>query len=247
MINERLDLEQEIKELIINLETKGQIELTKINTEKYSKKVITYINEFINIYIKLNSFKSKKRMRNIDHINNYFEKTILNIQNKYKIYKTKNKSATKAIILLIYLLIYRYQISTIYNINIDSSKKFHIIKKLYKLLRSMSSIISKVYISKIICLSELGLIIKMLIIFSMNNDYKSIKENSDLKNLMYFKETLNILFIIFNDKSDEIEKKFLIDIFHYINNNFFSGIKTIKILIILINFTYFITIIKQQI
>ena len=50
----------------------------------------------------------------------------------------------------------------------------------------------------------------MLIIFSINNTNEDIKENSDILNLMYFKECINIILIIFNETPNEIEQKFLI-------------------------------------
>jgi hypothetical protein len=58
----------------------------------------------------------------------------------------------------------------------------------------------------------------MLIIFTVNDKYKEIKENNDIKNIMYLKECLNIIQITFNERSSEIEQKFLIDIITYINN-----------------------------
>ena len=83
----------------------------------------------------------------------------------------------------------------------------------------MSSVINKLYTYKIIDIGELKVFLKLLINFSMNDEYKNIKENNDIKNIMYFKECLNIIFILFNSKSDENEQKLLIEIFNYINNN----------------------------
>ena len=214
-------LESNIEKQIINLfnlfKTKGKLELNKMNSESYSKGIIIFINEFVNKYINLHSYKREKLWRYLNYLSNKFGKTIVsNIGNKYM---ASNKKAIKKIIVLIYLLIYRNEISTLNNEDIDNSKKYFIIKKLYNLLKIMSSIVSKLYIDKIISLDELGVLLKILIIFSMNNEYKDIKENNDIKNLMYFKECLNIIFITFNDKSSENEQKFLIDIFNYINNN----------------------------
>ena len=48
----------------------------------------------------------------------------------------------------------------------------------------------------------------MLIIFTINDNYKEIKENNDIKNIMHLKECLNIILIIFNKRSSEIEQSF---------------------------------------
>ena len=219
MNNAGLNIEQEIKEIIINLERKGKIELNKIYSKQYSKIILILFNEYINTYINLNSTKQKNFLRNLNYLSIKSEKAHLNIDNKYKTYKIKNKETIKAITLLIYLFIYRYHISTMDNANIDSPKKYLIIRKLFNLLNYISPIISILYKSKILDIFELGILLKSLIIFSMNNKYKLIRENNDIKNLMYFKECLNIIFIILNDKSDEKEQQIIIDIFKYINNN----------------------------
>ena len=211
-----LNFEQEVKELFDNLEIMGKIELNKINSETYSKGISIYFNKLINIYINSISSKRKNIIRNFHYLKIQSEKVYMNLDKKYKI---SNKNVIKNILLLIYILSFRFQITIQNDKNYDSSKTYFTIKKLYNLLNNMSTIISKLYIDKIIDLEELGIILKMLIIFTMNDDYKNIKGNNDIKYLMYFKECLRIIFIIFNDKSEEKEQKFLIDIFKYINNN----------------------------
>ena len=213
MNSSEINLQQELEELFNILKTKGKIELNKLNPESCFKKNIIYINEFINTYINLNKLKMNNFLRNLNYLRFKHKGVYLDK------YKTAYKKAIKKLILLIYLLIYRNQISTQNNRHIDSFKKYSIFKKLYNLLQIMSSIISILYKVKVINIEELEILLKLLIIFSMNNEYKSIKENNDIKNLMYFKECLNILFIVFNDKSDKNEQKFLIEIFNYINSN----------------------------
>ena len=70
----------------------------------------------------------------------------------------------------------------------------------------------------------------MLIFFTVNDDLTDMKENNDIKNIMYLKECLNILFITFDEKSSEIEQKCLIQIFDYINNTIFFRDKDKKTL-----------------
>ena len=217
MESSKINFEQEIKELLNTLKTKRTIELNKLNIKSYSKGIIICTNEFINMFI--NNLKLSKRKnfrRYINYLNIKYGQYFPNNNNKFI---TSNKTEIKKLILLIYLLIYLNQISTHKNTNINSSKKYLFIKKLYILLKLMSSVINKLYKYKIIDIDDLKIFLKLLIIFTMNDEYKNIKENSDIKNLMYLKECLNIIFILFNNKSNEDEQKFLIEIFNYINNN----------------------------
>lgn len=211
-----VNLENEIKELYNNLITKVNIEINKINPEQYSNGPIIFINKFINIYINLKSFKKHKIWRKINFLNNNLRKASSNIDYKYK---TTNNENIKKIFLLFYLMIFRHQILLNENNRLDYSQKFLYVKNLYNLLKILSAIISKFYSDNIIDIDELGIILKMLIIFSLNKTYKNIKGNSDIVNLMYFKECLDIIYLIFNEKANETEQKFLIEIFTYINNN----------------------------
>ena len=211
-----LDINQKIQELFHALKINGIIEICKLNSESYSKGIIISVNKFIDIYLHLNSFKRKNFWRNINYLNIKYGNINHNIKNKIK---TANKKAIKKIILLIYLSIFINQISIQNNLIFAPFEKYFFIKKLYNLLNIMSSIVSKLYKDKIINIEELDVLLKLLIIFTMNNEYKNLKENNDIKNFMYFKECLNIIFITFNEESNEFEQKFLIDIFNYINNN----------------------------
>ena len=210
-----IDLESEIKELFDNLITKGNIELNKINSDHYTNQIIICINNFIDKYIIMMSYKEYKIWRYINYLNYKFR----HISSKEMKYKSKNKVKLKKIYLLIYLSIYRYQISVINNTSFNSDKKFFKIKKLYKILKIISTITSKLYKSAVLDIEELGIILKMLVIFAINDSFKSIKENNDIKNIMYLKEFLNIILISFNESADEKEQKFLIEIFKYVNNN----------------------------
>ena len=210
-----INYEQRIKELYNNLISKVNIGFNKIIKEPYKNGIIKCIHKFVNTYINLNSFKRNKIWRNINFPKIKSRKTSLNIEIKYKI---NNKENIIKVLFLIYMMIYVEEASILKN-NIDSSQKFLYIKKLYNFLKIISSIVSELYKDNIIDLAELEVIIKMLIIFAMNNDSDDFKENNDIKNMMFFKECLNILKLIFQLKSNEIEQKFLIDIFKYINNN----------------------------
>ena len=208
-------LEKEIEDLLHNLITKGKIELNKINSEKYTKGICKITHKFIDAFINYSPNKKNFLWRNINYLNKKFRNK--NLKNfKYKI---SNKKIIKNIFLLIYLLIFNLQLAKTKNTNNDLSKKFLYFKKLYNFLKIMTAFTSKFYVDKIIDIPELSIILRMLIIFSVNDTYKDIKENSDIKNIMYFKECLNIILTIFKEKPDEIEQKLLIKIFNYINTN----------------------------
>ena len=196
------ELELSIKELINNLISKAKIDFNKLNSDQYSKGVIIYVYKCIEKYINLDSYKKKRIWRNINFSSKAF----------YRIYSTgfRNNAIKqkhiKKVFSLTYLMMFTYQIS----IQRNSSKKFFIIKKLYNALKILSTFTSKFYFGKIIDISDLGIILKLLIIFSINNTYFDIKLNSDIINLMYLKECLNIILIIFNEKTNKIEQTFLI-------------------------------------
>ena len=214
----KINCEQEIKELYNNLISKVNIGLNNIIKVPYTKGIIKCIHKFVNIYINLNSyisFKRNKIWKNIKFLSNNCRKASSIIDLKYK---TKNKENIIKIIFLIYMMIYIEEISILSN-DIDSSEKFLFIKKLNNLFKDITSIVSKLYKDKIITLEELRIILKMLIIFALNSNPSDLKENNDIKYMMYFKECLNTLVLTFKIRPNESEQKFLIDIFKYINNN----------------------------
>ena len=186
-----MNFDQEIKDLFNNLISKVNINLNKIKKGPYSKGITMFINKFINIYINLTSFKTHRIWRYINYLNKKFQKA--SSDNDYK-YRTENKENYKKVIYLIYLMIFRQETS-IKMANIDLTKKFLYFKKLNILLKTMSAIISKFYLDKIVDFDELCLILKMLIIFTINDSVTDIKENRDIKNFMFFKECLNIIFL----------------------------------------------------
>ena len=208
------DIEKEVKEIIINIITKGNIQLNKLFNGDISKGIIIFMNKLINNYINKYSYKGNNICRFITFLTKKFSERLLD--NNYK-YSTKNKTNIKKIISLIYLTIYRNQLSIMNSKKIQSEEKYLSIKKLYYLLKKITPILSKLYIDGIFKIEEFEIIMKMLIIFTVNDNYKEIKENNDIKNIMYLKECLNIILITFNESRSEIEQKFLVDIFTYIN------------------------------
>ena len=210
-------IDEKINELFDNIKGKANIELGKLNSKRYTKGIIKYISKFIYSYININSNSIRKNQ--IWRFFNYFSTNPTKTSPGWNYrFLFRHKLIIKNI-LLIYLTIYDYHISILSNINISSSNKHIIISKLYNLLQIMSPIISTLYFNNIIDITELGMILKMLIIFTINNNSRNIQENSDIKNIMYFKECINIIKIIFRNKHNEYEQKYLIDIFNYINNN----------------------------
>ena len=212
------NIEQEVKEIFNNIITKGNIQLNKLYVGDFSKRIITFLNKLINNYINIYLEERNNILRFIIFLSKKFSKRPLD--NSYK-YSTKNKVNIKKILLLIYLMIYRNQISITNNKEMEESKKFLIIKKLYHLLKKMTPILSKLYLDKILEIDEFKNIMKLLIIFTVNDKYKDIKENNDIKNIMYLKICLNIILLTFNEHPSEIEQQLLIDIFTYINTVIF--------------------------
>ena len=207
------NLEQEIVEIYKSLTSITNIPFKQFSSKTYTKGIIFCSNKFINKYINLAS----KRKNRISSYINFLKYKFIKMPSDN--FKKANKENIKKVVLLIYISLFRYQVSISLNKNIESSHKYLIFTKLHKFLKIMSSTIGKLFFTKIIDISELGAILKMLIIFSMNNTFKELKENNDIKNMMYFKECLNIIYIIFSKTSNKDEQIFLIDIFKYICNN----------------------------
>ena len=214
MESERNNIEKEVKEIIIIIMTKGNIQLNKLFDGDISKSIIIFINKLINNYINIYSHKRNNVCRFITFLTKKFAKRPLD--NNYR-YSSKNKTNIKKLILWIYLMIYRNQLSIMNSKIIKSVEKYLSVKKLYYLLKKMTPILSKLYIDKIFEIEELEIIMKMLIIFTVNDNYKEIKENNDIKNIMYLKECLKIIYMTFSKNPSEIEQQFLINIFTYIN------------------------------
>ena len=209
------NIESELKEMINNIITKGNIQLTSLYNENFSKGIIIFMNKLIDIYIITYSYKRNYIFRFINFLYKKFSKRPLDSNYKYF---TKNKTRIKKIILLAYLMIYKHQLSIMNSKLIKAEEKYMRVKKLYYLLKKMSPILSKLYIDKILEIGEFEIMLKMLIIFTVNDNYKEIKENNDIKNIMYLKECLNIILMTFKKSSAKNEQKFLVDFFDYINN-----------------------------
>ena len=157
---------------------------------------------------------NNKILRNI----NYLKKQIIlkNISSKYKL---TNKDYTNNLLLLSYLIIFDFHISLNYNTEIISKNKYLIIKYLYKVLKLNSLIASKLYLDKSLDLEQLEILLKILIIFSINNSHNiEIKEDNKLENIMYLKQCLKIIKNIYKNNTSKEEQILLIDIFKFINS-----------------------------
>ena len=240
-----------IKELYNNLIQKGKIELQKFYSESNNiiQIHINYIFNVINLYIQAqkNLFENKKEgeekkiynngaIRNIKLIMrkiNYLSTNIVSkkLLNKFSLkFKLSNRNCTAKLLILTYIILFYIQ-NHLKNYNIDSKEKYLIIKILYNFLGIVSNIISKLYFDKILTLDELEIILKSLILFSIN-DYKNknIKENNNIENIMYLKTCIKIIKIIYSFNSSLDEKNLLIRIFQYINSNIcYTDIKNINI------------------
>ena len=155
---EENNVEQEVKEIFNNIMSKGNIQLNKLYTGDISKGVISFLNKLICNYIKTYPKKIKKENleinigKNIYRFITFLSKKFAKIplDNIYK-YSTKNKTRIQKLILLIYLMIYRSQISIRNSANIKVSEKYLSIKKLYYLLKKMTPMLSTM-ILKISCI-----------------------------------------------------------------------------------------------
>ena len=132
---EENNVEQEVKEIFNNIMSKGNIQLNKLYTGDISKGVITFLNKLICNYIKTYSnieekenkgYKGNNIFRFISFLSKKFAKRPMdNIYN----YSNKNKARIQKVILLIYLMIYRNQISIKNSSKIEASEKYLRIKK----------------------------------------------------------------------------------------------------------------------
>ena len=226
----------QIKELYNNLFQKGNVKLQKFNLKSETKiesKTYNYIYE--NIYQIIQNqkeriFKEKneslqnkiKKIRRIFLRNiNYLYKQITSgkILNNTDIkYNLTNKELIINLFFLIYVIIFYFHISLGNNSEIDPKNKYLIIKLLYNILKKITSITSKFYSDKLLDIEQLEIIIKTLIIFSVNNSYNiDIKKKNYLKNIMYLKESLKIIKLIYCNNSSKEEQNLLLNIIKYIN------------------------------
>ena len=211
----------EIKTLYNNLKSKGNLQLQKFNSNSefiFTSNMI-HIYRAINIYVNLNSFKRRIILRNINYLNKKFINLELSNNISFK-YKFSNNNEVRKLILLFHLILYHIQIVLQNSKDIHSELKCKIIKQLYNLNSIVSTFIPKFYLDNIINIDDLEILLKMFILFSINNyDNFDIKENNDIENIMYLKECLKIIKIIYSNNSSLEEEKLLTTILNYINNN----------------------------
>ena len=211
----------ELKTLCNNLIIKGNLKFQNFNLDAVSifKSNTNFIYSLINKFIKLKTFKNKNILRNISYLN----KDILKSKSSYSISfrsKLSNINEVKKYFLLFYMVLFHSQIYIQNNQNYSTIKKYYYIKKLYNLFKKISTYIPKLYFDKIINIEDLEILLKMFVLFSINNyNNMDIRENNDLQNIMYLKESLKIIKIIYQNDSSQEEQNLLIRIFKYINNN----------------------------
>ncbi len=211
----------EIKLLNKNLTSTINIQFQNFyqNSDSILKGNITYIHGLIKLYI--NNIYSKQKNTLLKNINYLYKKITTrvnsnNISFKYKL--TKKEYACK-LFYLFYLVIFHYQISLQKNNKMNEEICLNI-KKLFNLLQIISIYISKFYFDKIINIEDLEIILKMLVLFSINGSSNlDIKNNGNLENIMYLKACIEIIKLIYKDNSSKEEQTLLIKIFTYINEN----------------------------
>ena len=207
----------EIKSLYNNLiKVNLQFQIFNLDSNSILKSNTYYIYKSIYNYILFTS-KQKIFLRNI----NYLQKQIIStkfLKNNLLKYKLTNKNNTLKLLLLSFIIFFYFHMLLQNNIDIKTKNKYLLIKKLYNLLKIYSTIIPKLFFDKLLNKDELEVILKMFILFSINNyNNKEIKENNNIENIMYLKECLNIIKIIYNSSIEE--QNMLINIINYININ----------------------------
>ena len=216
----------ELKTLCDNLIIKGNLKFQNFNLDAGSifKSNTNFIYSLINKFIKLETSKKKQILRNISYLNKY----ILKSKSSYR-FKLSNTNEVKKFFVLFYMILFHSQIYIQNNQNYSSIKKYYYIKKLYYLFKSISTYIPKLYFDKIINIEDLEILLKMFVLFSINNSSDmDIRENNDLQNIMYLKECLKLIKIIYQNDSAQEEQNLLIRIFKYINNNIYQKYNRIK-------------------
>ena len=218
--NFKSNIFEEIKQLNKNLTSTINIQFHNFyqNSDSILKGNITYIQSLIKLYNNIYFKQKSTLLKN----NNYLYKKITtrinsnNISFQYKL--TKKEYAFK-LLYLFYLVIFHYQISLQKN-NIMNEEICLNIKKLYNLLQIISIYITKLFLDKIISIEDLEIILKMLVLFSINGrNSLDIKKNGNLENIMYLKTCIEIIKLIYKDNSSKEEQTLLINIFTYIIEN----------------------------
>ena len=160
---------------------------------KYTSKIISiYLNEKENINDKKKLVTNKKNSRNIL----YLTKMMKNIK---RISKIKANNSIKKIISTFFTIF-------IFNIlkenNINKKNEPNNSNVLYELLNNILSIIGLLYLKDIINDDYYELILKYLLIFSMdipiNSLEKQLNEKYEINNIIIFKSCINLIKIVFN-------------------------------------------------
>ena len=208
--------------LLNNLKTKDiQIQRFFPDFNFISKSKIIFIYEIIKIFCGIPSTKKRIIFRYIFRNINYLNKKIIEqSSNKYSKYQESKGENTLKIFLLIYMIVFIIQIS-FKGKNDDEERNKNIQrfnKIIFYFLEKISTLISKLYLDKTFDNISLEMIFKILILFSINDNLE-IKEKNDIENIMYLKECLKIINIIYKNNSSEEEQNLLTYIFKYMNSN----------------------------
>ena len=196
-----------------------QIENFYENFDSIFKSNTKYIYNIINIYTNLKNFKKKSILRNIVYLNKKILKS--NISNNFSSkYKLSNNNDVRKFIFLFLIILYHSQVFIQNDKKISPELKYNTVKKIYFLLYIFSTLVTKFYYDQIININDFEILLKIYILFSINNYNKfDIREKNNLKNIMYLKECLKIIKIICDNDINEEQKNLIIKIFKYINNN----------------------------
>ena len=155
----------EIIILYNNLKLQGNIQLQIFyqNSEDLKKSIIDYIYKIFKKFIYLPLNKKKTISRYINYLNNKFISRKVSEHDSLKYKLTNNKIVTK-LFFLSHLILFQFQISLQKSV-MKNNLIYQIIKYLYNLVKSISTLTSKLYLDKIINIDEFEIIIKLLIIF----------------------------------------------------------------------------------
>ena len=207
-----------INKLLNNLEKKEiQIQQFFSNYNFISKSKIIYIFKLIKIFSIIPLINKRIIFRYINYLN---KKAIDQSSNNYSKKKVSKGENTLKIFLLIHMIIFIIKIDfKRKNYDEESDKNIQFFnKKIFYFLELISTFISKLYLDKAIDINSLEMTFKIFILFTINDNLE-IKEKNDIENIVYLKECLKIINIIYKNKSSEKEQNLLINIFEYMNNN----------------------------
>ena len=233
----------------IQLNSNSNDEINKVENEKliYNELIYSYNSSLLPIKYSYNlialflnecdikfgmKIKNKRRMRNL----NYLRKKFRNNNSIIKIRKNNNINNENLLLrffisfnLNIWILLTKYKKD-----KVESNNK--LIVHLNDILKIILNIIGLYYISGNINDDYFELFIKILLDFSLE-DLKPNNDNKirELKNIMFFKESINLIKIIFNKifflhgKLSERKKELINNILTHINDNLLGSIDKMNI------------------